>query len=155
MNIDWKYNQAQKGSAAMNLEQLQVFAARSPYHQWLGFEVTALKHDGIEVRVPWREELVSNPRRLAVHGGVLAALIDATAAYAITARLGISVPTVDLRCDYHAVAHSGGILVVRGRVLHLGRTLATAEAQIVDERDVLVASGRGTYFVAQHTSSDE
>lgn len=155
MNIDWKYHQAPDGPAAMSLADLRAFAARSPYHQWLGFEVTALKHDGIEVRVPWREELVSNPRRQAVHGGVLAALIDATAAYAITARLGISVPTVDLRCDYHAVAHSGGMLVVRSRVLSLGRTLASAEAQIVDERDVLVASGRGTYFVAKRTSSDE
>jgi uncharacterized protein (TIGR00369 family) len=83
-----------------------------------------------------------------VHGGVLGALIDTAADFAIAAKLGRAVPTVDLRIDYHLPARQGD-LRARARIIRLGGTLAVAEAEVFDGEGRLVASGRGTYFTAE------
>ena len=67
--------------------------------------------------------------------------------YAIAAKIGVPVPTVDLRVDYHRVAEPGD-LVAKGRVVRLGNTNAVAEASVHDGKDRLIASGRGVYFAA-------
>lgn len=135
--------------AIMTTQEMQDFALRCPFHRWLGMRVRSASADSIEIEVPWRDEIVSNPDRRTIHGGVLAGMLDATAAYAITTRLRRSVPTVDMRTDFHAVAESGGTLTVHGKVVSLGRTLGTADATVFDSKGVLVASARATYFVAE------
>ncbi|MGE0008255.1 MAG: PaaI family thioesterase [Parvibaculaceae bacterium] len=117
----------------------------APFHRWLGVSLKALSDDGVEIALPWREEFVSDPEARYTHGGILAALIDLAADYAIAARIGRGVPTVDMRVDYHRTALPGP-LVARARVVKLGGTLATAEARIFDGNDRLVASGRGVYL---------
>lgn len=133
----------------MTTQEMQEFALRCPFHRWLDMRVRSASADGIEIEVPWRDEIVSNPDRGTIHGGVLAAMLDATAAYAITTRLRRSVPTVDMRTDYHAIAESGQSLTVRGKVVHLGGTLGTADATVFDAKGALVASARATYFVKE------
>jgi uncharacterized protein (TIGR00369 family) len=103
--------------------------------------------DSIEIRAKWREEWVVNTERGYVHGGVLAALIDLAADWAMVKQTGRGVPTVDLRVDYHRPALRGD-LIARGKVVRGGSQFATAEAQIFDEQGKLIASGRGTYFTA-------
>ena len=78
-------------------------------------------------------------------GGILAALIDLAGDYAIAAKLGRGVPTIDMRIDYHRTALPGP-LVARANVIKIGSTLATAEAQVFDNSDKLIASGRGAYL---------
>ncbi len=120
---------------------------RSPYHRWLGLKVTALLEDGIELMATWREEWVVHPERRYAHGGVLAALVDLAADWALVRRTGRGVPTIDLRVDYHSPALPGD-LVCRGKIVRWGNTVATAEAQILDAAGKLLASGRGTYLTA-------
>jgi acyl-coenzyme A thioesterase PaaI-like protein len=43
-----------------------------------------------------------NPDRRYTHGGVLAALVDLGADWAMVKTLGLGVPTIDLRVDYHS-----------------------------------------------------
>ena len=81
----------------------------------------------------WREEMISNPKLRITHGGIIGALIDVAADFALAAKLGMPVPTVDLRVDYHRVAEPGD-LVARGRVVRLGGTNAVAEASVHDAR---------------------
>jgi uncharacterized protein (TIGR00369 family) len=78
---------------------------------------------------------------------VLAALIDLAADWAMVARTGRGVPTIDLRVDYHSAAMPGD-LTARGKVVRFGSQFSTAEAQIFDQQGKLLASGRGTYFTA-------
>jgi uncharacterized protein (TIGR00369 family) len=132
---------------ALTPEQVQQLIARSPYHQWLGVKVVALHDDGIELNAAWREEWVVNPERRYTHGGVLAALIDLAADWALVKRTGRGVPTIDLRVDYHSPAMPGD-LTARGKVIRFGRQFSTAEAQVFDREGKLLASGRGTYFTA-------
>ena len=134
-------------SEEITLEQAQAMITRAPYHQWLGLKVTALHEDGIELTATWREEWVVNPERRYTHGGVLAALVDLTADWAMLKKVGRPVPTIDLRVDYHRAAMPGD-LTARGSVVRWGRQISTAEAQIFDNEGKLIASGRGTYLTA-------
>jgi uncharacterized protein (TIGR00369 family) len=88
-----------------------------------------------------------NPDRRYTHGGILAAIIDVAADYAIAARLGRPVPTIDMRVDFHKAAMPGDI-TAKARIVRLGSQYSTAEALLYDKDGELVASGRGTYFTA-------
>ena len=132
-------------SDTLTIEQVQEMLLRGPYHQWLGLKVIALSEDGIELKASWREEWVVNPQRRYTHGGVLAALVDLAADWAMVRRAGRGVPTLDLRVDYHRAAMPGD-LTARGTVIRFGRQISTAEARILDQDGKLVASGRGTYL---------
>jgi uncharacterized protein (TIGR00369 family) len=129
------------------LEKAQALITRAPYHQWLGLKVVAVHDDGIELTATWREEWVVNPERRYTHGGVLAALVDLAADWAMFKTLGRPVPTIDLRVDYHAAAMPGD-LTVRGKIVRMGSQFSTAEAQVLDAEGKLLASGRGSYFTA-------
>jgi uncharacterized protein (TIGR00369 family) len=131
----------------LTLDQVQALVARAPYHQWLGLTVLAVDDDSIELKAKWREEWVVNTERGYTHGGVLAALIDLAADWAMVRQTGRGVPTIDLRIDYHRPAMPGD-LIARGKAIRFGATFATAEAQIIDRDGKLIASGRGTYFTA-------
>jgi uncharacterized protein (TIGR00369 family) len=134
-------------SEEITLERVQELVTRGPYHQWLGLKVTALHDDGIELKATWREEWVVNPDRRYTHGGVLAALVDLGADWAMVKKTGRGVPTVDLRVDYHSAAMPGD-LTVRGKVVRMGGQISTAEAHVYDAQGKLLASGRGTYLTA-------
>lgn len=117
----------------------------APFHRWLGLKIVQQNNDHLELEMPWRDELVSNPVIGAVHGGILASLIDLTGLYAIIAAGGIAKATVDMRVDYHRAATNGPLRAF-GRVVKLGKTISTADTRIIDDDDRLVASGRGTYL---------
>jgi uncharacterized protein (TIGR00369 family) len=134
-------------SEELTLEQIQEIVTRAPYHKWLGLQVIAVYDDGIELKATWREEWVVNIERRYTHGGVLAALVDLGADWAMIRKTGRGVPTIDLRVDYHSPAMPGD-LTIRGKVVRMGGQFSTAEAQILDTQGKLIASGRGTYLTA-------
>ncbi len=131
--------------APIDFHALDKLVCGSPFHAWLGVRLETLDDDGITMHLPWREEFVSDPVVRYTHGGILATLIDLAADYAIAARIGRGVPTIDMRVDFHKAAMPGA-LTARARVIKLGGTLATAEAQVFDEAGALIASGRGVYL---------
>lgn len=131
----------------LSIEKLQQLITRGPFNRWLAFTVLKTDDDGIEVKAAWREEWVVNPERRYTHGGILAAIVDVAADYAIAARLGRPVPTIDVRVDYHKAAMPGD-LTARARVVRMGSQYSTAEASVYDQEGALVASGRGTYYTA-------
>jgi len=68
--------------------------------------------------------------------------------------MGGPVPTVDIRVDYHRLAKPGD-LIVKGRVIKLGKQFSTCEAQIYDLAGALIASGRGTYITSPTPSAGD
>jgi uncharacterized protein (TIGR00369 family) len=131
----------------VTIERAQELIDRGAFHRWLGIKVVALHDDGIELSATWREEWVVNPERRYTHGGVLAALIDLAADWAMVKKTWRGVPTIDMRVDYHSPAFPGD-LTLRGKVVRMGSQFSCAEAQIFDAQGKLLASGRGTYFTA-------
>jgi uncharacterized protein (TIGR00369 family) len=134
-------------SSDLTVEQVQALITRAPFHQWLGLTVVAVGDDTIEIKAKWREEWVVNPERRYTHGGILAALIDLAADWAMVRKTGRGVPTIDMRVDYHRAAMPGD-LTARGKVVRFGGQFTTAEAEIIDSDGKLIATGRGTYFTA-------
>jgi len=132
---------------AMTVERLQQLISRGPFNQWLNFTIMKVAAAGIELKVKWREEWVVNPDRRYTHGGILAAIVDVAADYAIAAQAGRPAPTIDIRVDYHKAAMPGD-LTAKARIVRSGSQYSTAEAYIYDTEGALVASGRGTYFTA-------
>jgi len=131
----------------LSSEALQQLLDRGPFNRWLSFTVLKVDADGIELKAAWRDEWVVNVERRYTHGGILAAIVDVAADYAIAAQLGRPVPTIDIRVDYHKAAMPGD-LTARARVVRMGSQYSTAEAHVYDQDGALVASGRGTYFTA-------
>lgn len=123
------------------LEQaLQV----APFHRWLGVTLRECGPDGIAIVMPWRKEMISNPALPAVHGGVLAALIDLTGFYTVLAAGHVCTSTADIHVDYHRPA-GRETLIARGTIMRIGKRLSVAEVRVSGDTGKLLASGRGAY----------
>ena len=129
----------------IGLEKLQERLTANKFNDWMGLSITKLDEESIEISMKWREEMISNPKAQWTHGGILGALVDVTADFMIAAKLGSPAPTVDLRIDYHRAATPGD-LKASGRIIRIGRTFSTAEAEVLDSEGKLIASGRGVYY---------
>jgi uncharacterized protein (TIGR00369 family) len=115
----------------------------SAHHRWVGAQVTRVEDEWVEAECPWKPEFEGAPNT--AQGGIIATLVDMAAEYAIAAKFGRPVPTINLRIDYHRPARPG-TLYARGRVIRAGSTIITAEAQVLDAERALCASGRGSFF---------
>lgn len=136
---------------ALTAADVQAKLLRGPYHQWLGLNVVSVGEGEITLKATWREEWVVNPEGGYTHGGILAALVDLTADWALVSSTGRGVPTVDLRVDYHRPAKRGD-LTAYGKVIKAGGQFSVAEARIEDAEGKLVASGRGVYLTPKPTA---
>lgn len=129
----------------IGLEKLQERLTANKFNDWMGLSIAKLDEESIEISMKWREEMISNPKARWTHGGILGALVDVTADFMIAAKLGAPAPTVDLRTDYHRAATPGDLKAL-GRIIRIGRTFSTAEAEVLDSEGKLIASGRGVYY---------
>lgn len=135
----------QSENLPLSVEALNAIIATSPFNVWLGQQVQSIGDEGIVVRVRWRDEFIGAAKTGHAHGGIFAALVNSCGCYAVTAKLGRTVPTVDLRCDFHRPGKPGDLLV-SATVVKLGRTLANVDVTIRDEQGQHVASGRAVYL---------
>jgi len=129
------------------VKELQERLIANQFNDWMGLEIIDLDEEKIEIKMSWREEMISNPKARVTHGGILGALVDVAADFMIAAKLGAPAPTVDMRVDYHRAASPGDLRAV-GRIIRIGGTFSTAEAEVFDGDKKLVASGRGLYYTA-------
>ena len=115
--------------ADLTLEQIQEIVTRAPFHKWLGLKGLAVHGEGIGINATWREEWVVNIEKGYTHGGILAALVDLGADWAIVLKLGRGVPTMDMRVDYHRVAMPGD-LTIKGKASGSAANSRPAEASV-------------------------
>ncbi len=84
------------------------------------------------------------------HGGLAAALIDSATGSAVlsTQPVGGRSTTIELKVNFVRPMTAGmGTVRCEGKVIHLGRRIATAEAHITDSRGRLMAHGSATVMV--------
>jgi uncharacterized protein (TIGR00369 family) len=127
-------------------EALQARVDRSPFNEWLGLEVIEGTHGSITLRLRARPEILGHAAINALHGGVVAAVLDTACSIAVVSATGESVYTVDMRVDYLRPA-TADVYTIVARVVRLGRTLATADAEIRSADGQAIACGRA---VLQH-----
>jgi len=64
-------------------KRLEEILQIAPFHRWLGLTLRSCSNEQLELEMPWRDEIVSNPAIGSAHGGVLASLIDLTGLYTL------------------------------------------------------------------------
>jgi uncharacterized protein (TIGR00369 family) len=85
-----------------------------------------------------------------VHGGWIAAILDSAVGCAVHSALpaGTGYTTIELKLNYvRAVTTKTGPLRAEGKVIHVGRQLATAEGRLHDARGKLYAHATTTCMV--------
>ena len=114
-----------------------------PCDQVLGATILEAKPGEVLTRFDARQEFF-NPFGT-VQGGFLAAMMDVILGQALSTRLepGQTFPTLELKISFVAPAEPG-LLIGRGRIVHLGNSIAFLEGRLFDDKDRLVATGSCT-----------
>ncbi|WP_347266420.1 PaaI family thioesterase [Paracoccus sp. (in: a-proteobacteria)] len=127
----------------------QQFIEAIPHARALGMSFDRLTPDLAEISLPWREDLVGDPRSGVIHGGVVSALMDTCSGAAVMVHPtgARSTATIDLRIDYMRPAARGHRLRARAEVYHVTRSVAFVRAWAMDDDDsrpVAMATGAFT-----------
>jgi uncharacterized protein (TIGR00369 family) len=103
-----------------------------PFNRFLGVKATIVTRTLVRLEVPFREELVVDPVRPALHGGVLSALADAAGGAAVWVSVEderARVSTIDLRMDYLRPAKLE-LLVAESSVVRMGNRVGVADVRL-------------------------
>jgi uncharacterized protein (TIGR00369 family) len=127
---------------------LELMEQHVPFNRYLGLRGESVRPGACVVRLAVREEFVGDPRRPALHGGVISSLIDTAGGLAAWSALlpGESVSTVDLRVDYLEPASLGADLRASAEIVRKGTRVCHVRVAVT-QGDVLVAEGRGVFSI--------
>jgi uncharacterized protein (TIGR00369 family) len=127
---------------------LRVMEELVPFNRLLGLRGESASEGRCVLRLPVRDDLVGDPRRPAIHGGVLSTLIDTAGGVAAWSALGDdeSVSTVDLRVDYLEPAGLDGDLRASAELVRKGNRVCHVRMEVT-QGAVVVAEGRGVYNI--------
>lgn len=127
---------------------LRVMEEMVPFNRLLGLRGESASEGRCVLRLPVRGDLVGDPRRPAIHGGVLSSLIDTAGGVAAWSALGDdeSVSTVDLRVDYLEPAGLSGDLRASAELVRKGNRVCHVR-MVVTQGETVVAEGRGVYNI--------
>jgi uncharacterized protein (TIGR00369 family) len=137
-----------------SLADLQADIDLAPFHGFLRPKVEALNPEAgtVTITLAVRPDMGRVPGEPAAHGGIVASLADLTAHAAVRARVGHSVPTVDLRLDYLRPAN-GARLSATATILKCGQTLAIVDVTITTDAGKTAAVARATFLTTGPTGN--
>ncbi len=127
--------------------------APSPFVQMIGAKFEEWREGYVRMSLVV-EEKHTNPNGV-MHGGVLTTLMDETLGAVVASVRGMDVmraaphATVEMNVSFLAGARPGDEIIVEGRALKVGRSVAFGEAEARRRgSDDLIAKGRFTYVIA-------
>lgn len=103
-----------------------------PFNAYLGLRLEVLERGRAVIRIPWTPNLIGDPTRPAVHGGVLSMLVDTTGGAACFAMLDSDddrLSTVDLRVDYLRPGPAED-LVCEANIVRMGNRMGVTRMHI-------------------------
>ena len=127
---------------------LEVMEQHVPFNKHLGIKGETVEAGRAVLVLPVRPEFVGDPRRPALHGGVLSALIDTAGGVAAWSVLSAaeSISTVDLRVDYLEPAGLQGPLRAEAVLVRKGNRVCHVRIRLT-QNGQLVAEGTGVYNI--------
>lgn len=133
------------------LQQLREFMAEQiPFNRFLGMQILELRDGFCRMQIPFRPELVGDPFRPALHGGVLSTLVDTCGGAAVftVVALGDRISTIDMRVDYLRPGELKAI-ACESTVTRVGNRVASTDMKVFhpDKPEQLIATGRGVYNI--------
>jgi uncharacterized protein (TIGR00369 family) len=142
----------------MDMKLRRLFETTVPFNKVLGLKVESLDPQAPKLRFDMKPELIGNPRRQILHGGVISAVLDVAAGFAIHLAVAKvkdedpergnfpSIGTIDLRVDYLRPGR-GKFFIATGRVVRLGNRVAVAHMEMANDTGELIATGGAAYMV--------
>ncbi|WP_028574442.1 PaaI family thioesterase [Desulfonatronovibrio hydrogenovorans] len=127
-----------------------------PFNKHLGIRIRHLEKGFARLYLPYQPEFTGDPRRPALHGGVLSTLVDTCGGVAIWTCCEVedAIATIDMRVDYLRPAPQGS-LFAEARVRLLGNRVGNVQTIIYaqDCQDRIIAEGRAVYNIRRRTKS--
>jgi uncharacterized protein (TIGR00369 family) len=126
------------------------------FNKLLGLKVDSFDAEAPRLRFDMRPELVGNPSRQILHGGVISATLDVAGGFAIMLSLvgdsavtPMSFPnlgTIDLRVDYLRPGR-GKYFIATARIVRKGSRIAVTHMELHNDSGELIATGGAAYVV--------
>ena len=157
------------GKRRTDAEQQQLVAAITDmfekhitFNGFLGFKIGLLDTEKVVIKLPMRKELIGHYLHGRLHGGVISSVLDSAGGLAVMWKLAEFYPdesamqimerfrylgTIDLRIDYLRQG-IGEVFFAEAEVVRLGRRIAVIRMRLLNEKDVLIATGNGNYIVS-------
>lgn len=132
---------------------LRIMEELSPFNRLLGIRGEHVEAGRAVLSLAVRDDFVGDPRRPALHGGVISSLIDTAGGAAAWSALqaGESVSTVDLRVDYLEPAGLEAPLRAEAELIRKGNRVCHVRVTVT-QGDRLVAEGRGVYNIHRYSN---
>ena len=139
-----------------------LFEEHISFNKLLGLKVQSLAADDLRVSFDMQPQWVGHFSSGRLHGGVTAAVLDATCGLALMAALAERhagdnaaqvltriqrMGTIDLRVDYLR-AGVGKRFVVSSNIVRLGGHISAIQASMRNEEGLLIATGAAAYFAS-------
>ena len=134
----------------------KVMEEHIAFNKLLGLRVESFDVDAPKLRFDMRPELVGNPSRQILHGGVISATLDVAGGFAIMLSLVGDHPvtptsfpnmgTIDLRVDYLRPGR-GKHFIATARIVRKGSRIAVVHMELHNDTGELIATGGGAYVI--------
>lgn len=129
----------------------QVMEEMIPFNRFLGIRAERIERGTARLELPFRDELIGDPLKRAIHGGVISTVADVAggaAAWSAVEDPMARVSTVDLRVDYLRPGRPHAILA-EAVVVRLGGRIAVTDMKMFHPGGEAepIATGKGVYVV--------
>ena len=135
----------------------ELFEDFVPFNRVLGLRVESFDPKAPKLRFDMKPNLIGNPTRGILHGGVISAALDVMAGFSIHAAMldqdkaedseGFpKMGTIDLRIDYLRPGR-GKYFIATGQVARLGTSVAVTHMRLENDAGEEIATGTAAYRI--------
>jgi uncharacterized protein (TIGR00369 family) len=138
-------------------EFLHLLSEVIPFNKFLGITVDEAREGFVRLRLPYRDELIGDASRPALHGGVISTLVDTAGGFAVWTQLaGVEdrVSTIDLRVDYLAPG-APEALFAEATIVRVGNRVGVVDVRCWQPSQPArtVATGKAVYNIKRKEDS--
>lgn len=124
----------------------------SPLWDLIGIKIDSLESNQAKLRLPVTKSLLNGNQML--HGGIYSTLLDAAMGINFKLRVGdVKFATISLTTQYLKAVNEGETLFATAEIIQQGKSIASIEARIVNDRDELVSIGLATFKINTRSRS--
>ena len=146
----------QKKTRDLRALMKRVMEEHIAFNKHLGLTVESFDPAAPKLRFAMRPELVGNPSRQILHGGVISATLDVAGGFAIMLSLAgeheitptafPNMGTIDLRVDYLRPGR-GKYFIATARIVRKGSRIAVTHMELHNDSGELIATGGAAYVI--------
>ena len=129
----------------------QVMEELIPFNKYVGVRAVEIDRGRVRLEIPFRPELIGDPLRQSMHGGVMSMLADAAGGAAVWSALDeprARLSTIDMRIDYLRPGRQE-TLAAESSIVRLGRRLGVTDMRLFHPSapTETIATGKAVYNI--------